>query len=256
MKTSYRNELVYKTSVFANVTSVLITCFVLYYLWVTIYADLDSYSNVSINYMVTYAVIGVLIGSYQGENTGLYLNQLVRSGEITNFFTKPINIYLLLLSRSIGQSVAKFITTTLLTALICIVFMGIQSPATFVHTVGFIISLIFAYLISFNVLYLIGLFSFFVVEIWGFEFGRIAIISILSGTIIPWWFFPSEIQFLIKYSLFNCMVGVPTSIYIGKISNNELWLALGIQLIWIALLFITSVGVYGKAARKVSVYGG
>lgn len=256
MKTSYRNELVYRTSVFANVASVLITCLVLYYLWITIYAGLDSYADVSIKYMVTYAVLGVLIGSYQGENAGLYLNQLIRSGEITNFFTKPIDIFLFLLSRSIGQSAAKFITSTFITSFICLFLIGIEYPATYVHAIGFIISLVFAYIISFIVLYIMGLLSFFVIEIWGFEFGRIALISILSGTIIPWWFFPTNIQFLIKYSVINCMVGVPTSIYIGKIPDHELWLALGVQLIWALLLLIISIGIYRKATLKMSVYGG
>jgi ABC-2 type transport system permease protein len=82
------------------------------------------------------------------------------------------------------------------------------------------------------------------------------IISLLSGSIIPIWFFPERLQKILSFLPFQYIYQLPLGIYIGKYDGNTLLFQMGVQVVWIIILSGVFVMLHNITSKKVMVQGG
>jgi ABC-2 type transport system permease protein len=82
------------------------------------------------------------------------------------------------------------------------------------------------------------------------------IVSILSGSLIPIWFFPEGVQKVLAYLPFQYTYQTPLGLYIGKITVSEGLLQILIQFVWIVILGGLTIIAWRRARRNVLIQGG
>jgi ABC-2 type transport system permease protein len=82
------------------------------------------------------------------------------------------------------------------------------------------------------------------------------LIRLISGSIIPLWFFPDPVANVIKFLPFPYIYQLPLSIYIGRGTRAEIFTGMEIQLAWAVVLFLVFLFAQKQITRKVMVQGG
>ena len=73
---------------------------------------------------------------------------------------------------------------------------------------------------------------------------------------MPLRFFPDWFVTLCRLTPFPAMVNTPIEVYLGTLEGGALWLALGQQALWAALLFIVCQLLMRVGVRKLVIQGG
>lgn len=98
--------------------------------------------------------------------------------------------------------------------------------------------------------------SFFTLNSYGVSSAKSALLSILSGGIVPIVLFPERIADFLNYLPFAGMVSVPINIYLGKYAINQALEFIILQVAWGIILGIIALVFYRFSIKKVVVQGG
>ena len=82
------------------------------------------------------------------------------------------------------------------------------------------------------------------------------LIRLLSGSIIPMWFFPEGLRRVLEFFPFVYLYQLPLDIYIGKYDLKEYLPRIGMQLMWLLLFFLLFQYLQQKVMKHVMVQGG
>ena len=101
-----------------------------------------------------------------------------------------------------------------------------------------------------------GMVAFFTTYIFGMLMAKEALLSFLTGQLIPLSFFPPLVQRIFDFLPFSSMVYTPVMIYLGKYSGAELGFVLLRQAVWVVLLYVLGNLIWKKVTKRLVVLGG
>jgi len=251
----------YKGRFYLFIVARILSVFVTYYLWIAIYQSSNnvSLSGFTMKEMVLYIFISFITINIVNVSISYEIGSDVVEGSIATNLIKPINYKVRLFFGAIGNLIYRFFMPSLLVwiALIVYQYVKYQALPPRVDTIVFyLISMLLSFLILFFFDFCFGMLAFYTTYIWGMNMAKVALLSFLSGQIIPLAFFPETIQKVFDYLPFASMNYVPVMIYLGKISKVNLGYALGRQLIWVGLLWLLSHVLWNKVTKRLTVLGG
>jgi ABC-2 type transport system permease protein len=226
-------------------------------IWTALYAGRDEAGGISFQAMLTYIIVSQFLTGVNGAGTPLWeIQEKVRTGDIALELMRPFNIPLRYLFADFG-SVAFYIVTALLPIYaILFIFMDFTLPADVFTWVSFITAAFIGFLIRYCIEMSFGLLSFFLVETGGIEDIFYFAMSLLSGSVIPLWFFPEWLAKIAAYLPFQGIYYIPNAIFIGEISGGEILLSIGLQIFWLIICYFLLRLVWNRASHKVVVQGG
>ena len=256
MRVSFLERLVYRFDLVMGLFGTLITILVFRHLWISLYGEHEVYAGATLNQTLTYTALSIIV-------TRIYPNRLIRvvagqlrTGDIIFDITRPMHYENLLLYQTIGQALATIVTTSLpMFALVCIILRA-GLPSSALVWVAFLTSWGLGFCVSFLVDFITSLLGFWTTGMNGIFFARNSLVSILSGAYLPLWIFPPILRQILSFLPFYGMNYVPMAILVGKIGLDRALPALGLQLVWVAILASTSRWLYAIAVRRLSVQGG
>ena len=120
----------------------------------------------------------------------------------------------------------------------------------------FLISVLLALVILFYVEFMVGLASFYTLSMFGMAFTKTAVLSILSGGVVPLALFPEGVARVFGLLPFAGMVSVPLNIFLGKYGLEECMGYMGLQIFWCIVMGALAHLLYHMVIRKVIVQGG
>lgn len=172
---------------------------------------------------------------------------------------KPIDYRMSLIARAVGDMIYQFLLPG--------VFIWIGLEIYRVQVLGeemVNIMTILCYLISVAMSFLIyvlfdfcfGMIAFFTTYIFGMTMAKNAILSFLTGQLIPLSFFPEGVQKVFDFLPFSSMIYTPVMIYLGKYSGNELAFVLLRQAVWVLILYAAGSLIWRKVTARLVVLGG
>ena len=115
---------------------------------------------------------------------------------------------------------------------------------------------VFSFLIHWLLSAIVGMVSFWTVEIGNLGFVKGVFVRLLSGSMVPLWFFPDWLAHLIGWTPFPFMFQAPLSVYIGRVSSHEIYNMIGIQIVWVVLLASIAGVMWSVGRQKILVQGG
>lgn len=255
---SFQKEFAYRIEFFVGILNGLLFIFIFTSLWKAIYSSPVSASlGSAFNYhsIITYAVMAMIIKISFTMDDELTI-QRVRTGDIAIVLIKPLNYFLMNFSECIGQSLFHFLVRGIPLLILSIFIFNIELPSDIDLYLLFLPSALLGYSIIFIINFIIGLLSFWFIEVFSFQLMKYGMFILFSGGMLPIDFFPDVMQPLISILPFKYTLYVPTSIIIGHFPKNTMLSLIWLQLVWFIVLYIISIFMWRAAEKKLVIQGG
>lgn len=256
-----KRQLSYKGAFYLWIFISMFSSFISYFLWMAIYGSSESgvIGNLTRNEMVIYVFMVYVTSSLVTISISDWVSEDVVKGNVAMNLIKPIDYRMSLISMALGNMVYRFIAPGVF------VWIGVEIYKVF-HlgmepvSVGTIIVYLFSCSMSFLIYVLFdfcfGMIAFFTTYIFGLMIAKEAILSFLTGQLIPISLFPGVFQKIFDFLPFSSMVYTPVMIYLGKYYGNELVYALGRQLFWVVVLYVLGSIIWKQVTKRLVVLGG
>ena len=256
VKNGFRQNAVYRANTILYAITSMLYLLIQFSIWQALYGTQAAVEQVSLSQMLTYCVINQLVRSFTDDNIGTNLGNKIRSGEIGGDFVRPINLKLYLIADQLGDCSYAFcfnFIPIVITTAVCGTF---TLPASFFHGAAFVISLVLGVTLNYLISYTLGLIAFWVKNGGYISWLMRAMTNLFGGTVIPFWFYPPALRRVAKLLPFRFITFEPISIYLGQTAGTDALSAIGLQIIWIAAVYLLGRLLWSKAEKLVIVQGG
>ena len=169
---------------------------------------------------------------------------------------KPVNIFGVYFAEDIGNIIALIFQNMLPILIIGALMIKVPRMADIRDLPLLIISVAESFLINWLIAALFGLIAFTAVNIDALIQVKKHLLRLLSGSIIPIWFFPPGVARVLQSLPFVYIYQLPLSIYIGRGDRAQQLGQMRIQFIWLLILAGLFFLVQNRVSRKVMVQGG
>ena len=227
----------------------IFTLVTLLYLWRAVMGQgIAADAGMSIGEMLSYTLVSALLADMLVVKTAAV--GWLSEGVLQKLYGRPLSVLGQLAAQTIGGWAPMLLLFSVPMALAAPL-MGINLvPASpyFIVSLGLCISLGFAIDALFACLSLrLRNMSWLIGRI------RVAIVTLLSGTIIPIRLLPYGLAGAFRYQPFACLGGAPLSIFVGLVDVGE---TLQLQLIWNIVMWPIALYVFKKSQERMVSYGG
>lgn len=256
-----KRNMAYKGAFYLFMLCSLFGSFINYYLWMAIYGSASggTLGGLTQHEMVRYVFMSYIATSLCMISIARTVGQDVVKGNVAMNLIKPMDYRLSLIARSLGTAVYHLFMPCIF------VWIGLELYSVFVlgepvvhvnNIVFFLISISMSFLIYVLFDFCFGMIAFFTTYIFGMQMAKDALLSFLTGQLIPLSFFPTAVQRVFNCLPFSSMVYTPVMIYLGKYTTSELMLVLARQLVWVVLLYLLGSVIWRQVTKRLVVLGG
>lgn len=177
----------------------------------------------------------------------------IQSGAIVTDLLKPMDLLSYWLSRDLGRAAAHFLIRSIPTFTVGTLFFDVLLPGSPATWAAFMISILFAVIVSFLLRFMLNLAGFWIIDHRGLNYVAMATLNLLSGFLIPLAFFPGPVRAVADVLPFRAIIMIPNEIYLGQIPAVQ---GLGLQAGWIIVMLVTARWIMTRGEKKVVVQGG
>jgi ABC-2 type transport system permease protein len=259
-KRAFAREATYRVQVFTRIGSVLLRVFLLGTLWTALYRNNGAKEGISLHAMITYATLALLLDLIYGVNGAYVIRQKIREGSIAIDFMRPISVPLYVFADTLGQTgfaLVQIVPALLLSLpLLALIDARMGGPASLGAALAFVLSVALGFVLNFFIDLVMATATFWTMEIFGIQIMVQFISSLLSGSLVPLYFFPHVLQSFVFALPFAGLYNAPLSIYIGKWQGAEIAVGLAQQVFWVAVFWFGAIAFWRAAERRVVVQGG
>jgi ABC-2 type transport system permease protein len=246
----------YRFGFFFTLIGNLLYIVLVYFLWRGIYQGAETIRGMTFDQALVYLALASSIFVLLKTWTEWSMSRMIRDGSIATELIKPIDFQLNLLFGTAGFALCNLMVITLPSVLVLFLAFGVKID-TGIGLAFLPIALLFAFLISFNLDYMVGTSGFYTESLWGISMTKEIVTTLLSGTLVPLQFFPEAIQRVLELLPFQAIYHVPLML----ITSADLTFAdclrlLGTQVFWAVALFSISRLFFSRALRVLTVSGG
>lgn len=253
-KKAFAREATYRFEIFTSIGSLLVRVYLLRMVWVALYAQNAAPRHLPLHSLITYSAVALLMGLIMDIDQTRLLHDKLHDGSIATDFMKPISVPLYLFSDGSGEIAlhSLLIFPSLLFALLIV---HIDVPSVGVLA-AFFVSFLLGYLVGFLVNFILNCIAFWTLEIHAVQLIMTWVTDLLGGQIVPLILFPEFLQNALFALPFAAMFSTPLLIYVGEIGPDRYLEAMGLQVLWLAILAAVAALIWRAGARRVIVQGG
>jgi ABC-2 type transport system permease protein len=181
----------------------------------------------------------------------------VRSGDVAVDLARPIGLQLQYLLADLGRAAYQVLPRGIPPMLAGALTFGLVMPAAILPYAFGLVSLLLAVLISFCCRFLMNLTAFWLLDVRGVLTLYVVTSNMLSGMLIPVWWFPDWLRSVAHATPFPSMLQAPADLITGRITG---WAGalpvIAVQAAWVAALLLVNEVVLAAGTRKLVVQGG
>ena len=249
-----RRTYAYRIFTFLGVLQVFLQLLLLRAIWQAVYGDQGSVDGVSIDTTITYLTVVGLINFIIYPGIGREIHRRVDQGQVAIDMVRPVGFVRQMMALELGDSAGRWLL--LIVVIPGLLLIGSLAPPAPHELAVFLLSLSLAFMVSVLIWLMVGLSSFWLLNIEGM--GSIIGIAgnFLAGSMIPVWFMPGPLRAVVEWLPFQAITFLPASIYVGEAQGAEMWRAIAIQAAWVAILVVLASWVWRRAQHRLVVQGG
>ena len=255
--TAFQARFAYRGEVWASVFGRLVEVLARIAVWTAVFAGGSSVGGVTLRDMIVYSLIaGTLLGAWDPAYLINEVGKAVKSGDVAVHLLKPFHYPFYLFAVEIGNLGFALITSVLPVILIVGLIYGLQLPASIADGVFFLAFWLLSFCIYFLLATAIGLMSFWIMDANSLDWFLKGIMSFLSGSIVPLWFFPSVLAAIARVLPFGWISYYPAAVYLGKLDPLDAAFALIAGIAWTMVLAGAVGALWSRARYRIVVQGG
>jgi ABC-2 type transport system permease protein len=210
------------------------------------------------NDMVAYLLlvqISRMFSSMPGLAGGIA--QDIRDGNLKKYLLQPIDMTAYLLSYRAAHKIAYIITSLIPYGLLFWWFRDVFPPfPDFVTFLGYLASLVMAFLLGFFFEAAVGMAGFWLLEVTSFLWVVNTVNFFISGQMFPIDILDHPAPAILRPLPFAFLAYWPAMIFLGKVQGTELALVLLWELLWVIVLMGMTRLLYIRGLRRYGAYGG
>lgn len=255
-KNAFRQNVVYRTNTIIYSVMSMLSLFIQFNIWKTLYIGDKVIQNINLTEMLTYTVLSTLMSSFTSDKISGFLGAKIRSGEIGGDFIRPINLKLYLIANQVGNSAYDVAFNFIPVTIITVFFGSFALPSGILNGFAFLLSALLGIVLIYFIYYVVGLLSFWLKSAGYTHWTMIALTTLFSGSSIPLWFYPPVLRSIAEVLPFRFVSFEPISIYLGKASGSQILICVFMQIFWIIVIYFLGAFLWSKAKSRVLVQGG
>ncbi len=255
-RNSIMAALAYRGHFFFTLAGTVTYIVVSWFLWKAIYANGGTIGGLTFTQAFLYVGVSTSLYGFMRVPVDWYLNNIVRSGDLLRFLTKPINFTLQLFMDCLGEGAMNCIMIAIPSFILVFVLTGsgVPSPA---NALLFLPSVAIGYLINFYVDFLTGLSVFLTQSINGISLTKETIVTFLSGAIVPLAFFPANVRTVLEWLPFQALYNTPVRLLVDPaLGAGDVLFFFMRQIAWLFVFYALARLLFAAALKKIVVNGG
>lgn len=236
IKTVFQDEFEYPAGIIYWVILDLIPLVIMFYLWLVVYKTNAKIGDLNLNSMITYYFLMFIIFRLHAHSA-FWLADLIKKGDIVGILLKPFSFLNYVIYRTFTRKWISLIIS-LPVIILALIFLKdfIIFPSSTFYIIAFLISLLLSMATFILIGIILGLVSFWTLEIGGLYYFCYNIMGFLGGLYLPLSLFPEKLARALNFLPFYYLYYFPANIYLNQISFNKLIVGFGISSLWLILL--------------------
>ncbi len=253
---AFQRSIAYKLEYYTGLANAFLYIFIFTSVWRTVANESPGSLGIwTGDTLVNYAILSTLIKVSYGRNEYLLINK-IKSGDIAYDILKPYSIPLMYIADSFGVSVFQIFARAIPLLIFSILFFGVVPQVSLLTFLQFMPVYIFSFFLFLSFGFLISSLAFFFTEVFSFMILYSALVTLLSGAVIPITMFPEKFLSMISWTPFPYLYYYPTGVLLGVSLNmqyDELILRYLLQLIVVGSM---AYYLYSSGIKKMEFAGG
>ncbi|MCQ2501284.1 MAG: ABC-2 family transporter protein, partial [Lachnospiraceae bacterium] len=180
----------------------------------------------------------------------------VRKGTIAVDLMRPVNIFKVFFAENLGSVTVLIFQNLIPIFIIGSLIVRMPVPGNAKDGLLFLVSLGLAYFINWYLAVIFGMWAFKVIEMSALIQVKKHLLRLLSGSMIPIWFFPGWLRGVLECLPFVSIYQMPISIYVGQYTRESLIKGLSLQVVWVLLLYTVAKYLEKRVTKFVMIQGG
>lgn len=256
-----KRNLAYKGSFYLFMLCYIFSAFIAYFLWMAIYksSGTNVLGGLTQQEMVLYIFMTYVTSNTFSIGISDELATHIEQGSIAMNLIKPMDYRLSLISGAFGNLIYRFFAPSIFVWVALEVYrvQVLHMPMVDIQNIVlYLISGCMSFLIYVLFDFCFGMISFITTFVFGLELAKTALLSFLSGQLIPLSFFPDAWQQVFNFLPFSSMVYSPVMLYLGKYSGYDIAFTLAKQALWVIILYSLGSFIWQKVTKRLVVLGG
>ncbi len=256
-----KSNLAYQGAFYLFIFCSLFSSFINYYLWKAIYGSAENVvlGGLTAGEMVVYVFMTYVTSSIVMVGISEDISMDVVKGNVAMQLIKPIDYRMSQLFRGIGYSVYRFIVPGIFVWIGVEIYRAATLDVAFTGVLNIVIylcSTVMSLMIYLLFDFCFAMIAFFTTYIFGLNMAKSAVMSFLTGQLIPLSFFPETVQRVFDFMPFSSMIYTPVMIYLGKCTGTDLLFSLLKQVFWIVVLYSAGTFIWKRVTKRLVVLGG
>ena len=251
---SARSVSAYRFGYLTSLLSLALQLFMLRAVWMAIYDGRDALNGIPAETQVIFISIALLQRLLLQMFIDWTIQGQVTSGKVALDLIRPLGFVQQMIARQAGRTFGHlpFVLIMIPVALI-IGSLRMPDPANILPYLG---SLVLAYGVSLLTFLLVGMMAFWIMHVNAIRVILHLLTDFLGGVMVPLWFMPDALRFVLELLPFQAILFLPASIYAGQVTGTDLVKPFAVQLVWIGLLSLVVRMVWRRAQHRIVVQGG
>lgn len=255
-RTRILKSLAYRFQVYGNIFLQCIVMFAAACFWKALYRGNMTLQGTSVETMLTYTLISSMMSVLFMTNVEQRVLRSVQRGTVATDMLKPISLFGLYFFEDLGAVTALIFQNMIPIFVIGSLCIALPKPAGAKELCLFLISLLLSFLINWLFAACFSMWAFTAVNMDPMLQVKKHLLRLLSGSMIPLWFFPKWLAGILQLLPFVYIYQLPLDIYVGKCEAEKLWMRLGIQGAWVLFLFLFFWCCQRRVLKRVMIQGG
>lgn len=226
-------------------------------LWRGLYGiDSGTVGGIVLNEMIAYCILSSFTEGVTRTTVMKDLNRSVLDGSISSDLLLPVGLKKYMFLESVTKNIFWTVYGIVPSVLMAVLLFDFRLEIRILNLAAYALSLIMGILINFLYNFLFGSSviwfrnSFFLDNI------NSVLQKLFSGAMVPLWFFPAGLKTVSDYLPFRYIVFEPTAILLNTGGAGKMISVLGMQVLWIVLLFCAVTLVWHRGRNKIMIQGG
>ncbi|MFN8074741.1 MAG: ABC-2 family transporter protein [Kineosporiaceae bacterium] len=254
-RAALKSLLAYQTTFLFGLLASTFSAAAMLYLWRAVLASGTTSRGFDWPTMKTYLLVAFVFSSLVSGYVDYRMAFRIRQGEVALDLVRPVDYQWSRFAEAIGFAGYELGTALIVAGVAASLFGGLGAPsasalAPLALSAALVLPLRFAFV------YVCGLSVFWTQNYQGVHVARIATMTLFSGNLVPLAFLPGWLQATASASPFAGMASTPALIWTGVLDGGRAWVAVGVQAVWVAVLWGLARALWTAASRQLTVHGG
>ena len=232
-KKSFQRRMQYRMANLAGLTTNFFFLLVHIFVYTAFYAASATPQPLDLDEIITYFVlcqVSFMLMPFWGTRSEI--TSAIKDGSIALQLAKPVDFQAYWFADECGRAFYYLLMRGLPTFLISMLFFKVTIPQQPTVLMAFAVSMILAIFMSNAITITIFSSGFWTLDTTGISGMSYSIITLFSGMLVPIALWPEGLAYIARWLPFEGLIDLPFSIYLGKITGIEVWIAIGKQMVW------------------------